>query len=732
AHITPTGALEDDKITVDWADGTPVSEILSVTDGEEVTATHVYEKPTSAANLEKLVVAKLVSSDGEEERARTEVSTTIQKHATSLTLDMRPSPEVTVCSDCHFTTFGKLVDLDVVSDSESETIDSEISGKTITYSGSGASALHSVPTEGLTFTGVTGNPLTLTSSALRMPVGSSVDLSYSGVSASGITLDFQGASSGSSVGVTLTKAVAPFDTISMTLDVGSPQNINFAKGFSKLTITSVGGSSSPSQYADLATIITRNILVSPQEQFEINFNNVVPDPGPYPVLVINPGSYFAAGITQHNSANGLKVKAQFDGTSDPAYATATSPEISYSVDSSGAGTGDTDTTPDDVVGPWITLTVGTKVTGDVCTFNGQQGADADKDGLCDRWESPTTPSPGTGLPANSPTARYMICPSNTNFATIDPQCPTGGQPSPVMYNLCSAGCPTLGKKDIYVEIDSKSGFVPSDTAINNVIKAFANAPAAPNGPGPIALHVIKDDTISSIPNNLFVWRDPAPSYNDGSATNDFFNVKKTNFGTVKERTGTGTSSSGIFIKSQTPAITPAQAWSTTGKTLKHYGYHFGLSVNFYSKTSGLTCPTNPTSTTGFSSGVAEVLGNDFVISLGCGWGAFDTSPRSIAQQAGTFMHELGHNLGLHHGGAATIKVGSRTTADFKMNCKPNYFSVMNYARQMPWDLAGTVGSIDSTDIANWEGERIGTELNFRQDATKFSTMLDYSATTAPP
>ncbi|HEY1248422.1 MAG TPA: S8 family serine peptidase, partial [Nitrososphaera sp.] len=47
AHITPTGALEDDKITVDWADGTPVSEILSVTDGEEVTATHVYEKPTS-------------------------------------------------------------------------------------------------------------------------------------------------------------------------------------------------------------------------------------------------------------------------------------------------------------------------------------------------------------------------------------------------------------------------------------------------------------------------------------------------------------------------------------------------------------------------------------------------------------------------------------------------------------------------------------------------------------
>ena len=232
---------------------------------------------------------------------------------------MRPPTEVTVCTDCHFTTFGKLVDAE--NRSETATFPSEIAGKTITFSGTGASPLHSVPTEGLTFTG----DLTLTSSALRMHVGSQVDLSYSGVSASGVTLNFQGAS-GSLVGVTLTKVGG--GTVSMSVPVGSSQNANFAKGFSKLTITSVGGSSDPSQYADLATIITRDILVSPQEQFEIHFNNVVATPGPYPnALVISPGSYFAAGITQHNDANGLKVKAQFDGTSDPAYASATSPEI---------------------------------------------------------------------------------------------------------------------------------------------------------------------------------------------------------------------------------------------------------------------------------------------------------------------------------------------------------------------------------------------------------------------
>jgi Bacterial Ig-like domain/Bacterial Ig domain len=721
-NIHVEGQGEGDTISINWGDGT-TADVISAPSGGDAKVPHVYSKD-AATSPAKTVVAKLLTPDpdGPVERASTQVSTTIQKHATSLTLDMRPSPAdnsaLVVCNDCHFTTFGKLVDKDVVSDPEFPT-DPEIPGKTITFSGSGATPLPpSVPTEGLTFSGDSNNDLTLTSSALRMHVGASADLSYSGVSASGVTLNFEGAS-GSSVGVTLTKVGG--GTLSMTVPVGSSQNANFAKGFSKLTITSVDGSSSPSQYGDLATIITRDMLVSPDEQFEIHFNNVVPTPGQYPVLVINPGSYFAAGITQHNDANGLKVKAQFDGTSDPAYASpVNSPEISYSVSSSAAGTGDSDTTPDDT-SIWTTLTVGTQangINGDVCTFNGVAGADADKDGICDRWEDPNNSAIG-----NTASHRYVVCPSTgPNFAAaIDPSCPvTAGDSTPnIKYDLCSAGCPTLGKRDIYVEIDSKSGFVPSDTAINNVIQAFAHAPASTNAPAGITLHVIKDGTISTIPNNLFVWKDPSSlNFNDNVATNDFFNVKKTNFGTSTERGGT----SGM------PGMTAA-GWSSTGKTQKHYVYHYGLSVNFYSKTNGLTCPS-----TGLSSGVGEVLGNDFVISLGCGWGTFDSTgatARSNDQQAGTIMHELGHNLALHHGGPATAKLGSRTVADYKMNCKGGYFSVMNYERQMPWDLAGTAGTLDSTDLANWEGVKINGLLNFRQDATKFSTMLDYAATTAP-
>jgi hypothetical protein len=66
-----------------------------------------------------------------------------------------------------------------------------------------------------------------------------------------------------------------------------------------------------------------------------------------------------------------------------------------------------------------------------------------------------------------------------------------------------------------------------------------------------------------------------------------------------------------------------------------------------------------------ASGSAEILGNDAIISLG----NFDRGIGNLDQQAGTLLHELGHNLNLRHGG------------DVDKNCKPLYLSVMNYAYQ---------------------------------------------------
>jgi hypothetical protein len=65
--------------------------------------------------------------------------------------------------------------------------------------------------------------------------------------------------------------------------------------------------------------------------------------------------------------------------------------------------------------------------------------------------------------------------------------------------------------------------------------------------------------------------------------------------------------------------------------------------------------------------------DDFMVTLGT-WNPSGGTP---SQQAGTFMHELGHTLGLEHGGGDDI------------NYKPNYISVMNYSWQLPFQWADT-------------------------------------------
>jgi len=83
-----------------------------------------------------------------------------------------------------------------------------------------------------------------------------------------------------------------------------------------------------------------------------------------------------------------------------------------------------------------------------------------------------------------------------------------------------------------------------------------------------------------------------------------------------------------------------------------------------------------------SSGHAERPGNKFLITLGQ-WHLSIQGARNNNKlanyQAGTIMHELGHTLGLQHGGFEDT------------NFKPNYFSIMNYnyqLRGLPANAAG--------------------------------------------
>jgi hypothetical protein len=97
--------------------------------------------------------------------------------------------------------------------------------------------------------------------------------------------------------------------------------------------------------------------------------------------------------------------------------------------------------------------------------------------------------------------------------------------------------------------------------------------------------------------------------------------------------------------------------------------------------------------TGGASGHAERLGNDAIISLGNGFGkSVSGHTGSIGwpkEEAGTTMHEIGHNLNLLHGGPYAYTTGAfaglAIGGDTNTNCKPNYPSVMSYSKQMPYN-----------------------------------------------
>jgi len=82
------------------------------------------------------------------------------------------------------------------------------------------------------------------------------------------------------------------------------------------------------------------------------------------------------------------------------------------------------------------------------------------------------------------------------------------------------------------------------------------------------------------------------------------------------------------------------------------------------------------SVTDTTSGFSDVGGGDSTVTLGK-WGA---QAQLVNVQAGTLMHELGHSLGLTHGGR--YYPNGSTTPGFEPNCKPNYQSVMNYLFQV--------------------------------------------------
>ncbi len=281
---------------------------------------------------------------------------------------------------------------------------------------------------------------------------------------------------------------------------------------------------------------------------------------------------------------------------------------------------------------------------DLSCGGGEVVADTDEDGLLDSWETR-----GITVPVTSQQGFEFV---NLPAMGADPE-----------------------RKDIFIEVDymveqglcipfTNTCFFghnhqPHQEAINRVVEAFANAPVTnPNGVPGIHLHV--DNGPNSTMNVSTGARWGNLSHSNSLSHDD----------SLGSRTSDGSYNWQEFqsIKSNIDNFSPARA------AIFHYNI-FAHNLGDFGSTSGIS----RNALDEFDEGAS-----DFIVSLGSWTDGIGT----VGEQAGTFMHELGHNLGLRHGG------------NNHTGFKPNFLSIMNYFFQTRGlAIDGAEGHFDYSDAA---------------------------------
>jgi hypothetical protein len=240
-------------------------------------------------------------------------------------------------------------------------------------------------------------------------------------------------------------------------------------------------------------------------------------------------------------------------------------------------------------------------------------------------------------------------------------------------------------KDLFVELDWRPGFPPQRLEVQRWKEAFAAAPVDAGGiPNPdglpgIDLHV---DTGALTEGGLLVGD------NLGGG-----NELPLQFSVCSIRSSDPRDFAAAKAQHFDAARSLAFRYGITATRCCTFGANYGLPCTEDAQCAGAVC----------QDAGGEAIEKDFVV-----W--------NTTFQGSTLMHELGHTLGLSHGG------------DVIDNCKPNYVSIMNYDHLEIERLDGT-SILDFSPARQPNGARGTAPLGpLAEDALDETAILDPSDT----
>jgi hypothetical protein len=301
------------------------------------------------------------------------------------------------------------------------------------------------------------------------------------------------------------------------------------------------------------------------------------------------------------------------------------------------------------------LTEGTAISRDSVTCDD----DDDIDGICDEWVSTNKIEFSFEGATHTQLCRPLLVDNSNQYNSAN---------SVVDSTIMGVDvCPKNNHKQIFIEVDYMVGHKPNQQAMEEAIIAFRDSPVSNiDGNDGIDLFIELDEAIPHKEVIPFTGTDADPGFDQ---------IKESHFGTVTQRAA------------------PDAIGNLGAKYLYH---HYALFAH-----------NNPDDTTG----IGEVGGNDFMITLGNA----DDQVGTTIQQKGTFIHEFGHNLFLNHGGDVT-------DVD---NFKPNYLSVMNYAWQLGTD--GDLGDLSRERLLDLDennlNENNGIEASIHPTLGSLNTIV---------